>query len=241
MNPNILITGTSSGIGHALAKAYLAEGGQVFGLSRRNADDLADFEKYAHAQVDLANFANIPHALRELLQGVEKLDLVILNAGIIGRIADLAETPVEELKQTLDVNLWSNKVLIDELYRTGKRIAQVVAISSGAASSAQRGWNGYSISKAALNMLIGLYAAEHPETHFSSVAPGIVDTRMQAYIAGLPEDPKYSSLAMLRQARGTPMMPKAAEVAEPLMIAFDKVQKEPSGIFTDFGTLLRKR
>ncbi|HYE31144.1 MAG TPA: SDR family NAD(P)-dependent oxidoreductase [Methylomirabilota bacterium] len=241
MDANILITGTSSGIGHALARAYLEEGARVFGMSRRSPDDLLAVPHYRHASIDLADFESTRTVLRTLVNDVEDLHLVILNAAVIGRIADIAETSVLEMKQTMEINVWSTKVVLDELYKLGRKVHQVVAISSGAAVSAQRGWNAYSISKAALNMLIGLYAAERPETHFSAIAPGIVDTRMQEYISSMPDDPRYASVAMLRKARGTPMMPQPDAVAEPLMLAFQKALKEPSGTFADFGTLLRKR
>ena len=53
------------------------------------------------------------------------------------------------------------------------------------------GWNGYALSKAALNMMMKLYAAERPGTDFSALAPGLVDTAMQEAMRQQPADPLF--------------------------------------------------
>ena len=96
-----------------------------------------------------------------------------------------------------------------------RTIDQVIAISSGASQSGSRGWNGYSLSKAALNMLVKLYAGERPETHFTSLAPGLIDTAMQDYLTNLPEDSRYAPLEVLKAAKGTPKMPDGPDLCTP--------------------------
>lgn len=56
------------------------------------------------------------------------LDLVILNAGILNDIKDLRETPLEEIKKAMDVNVWANKILIESLFKQVEKIDQIVAI-----------------------------------------------------------------------------------------------------------------
>ena len=147
---------------------------------------------------------------------------------------------MEEMKQVVQVNLWANKVILDTIFKLGIPVAQVVAISSGAATTPHRGWNAYAISKAALNMMMGLYAAERPETHFCALAPGMVDTAMQDQVSEIPKDGRFPSLEMLRMAKGSPMMPKPDEVAPRLIEAMSKARKYPSGSFLDLNSLVKR-
>lgn len=236
------ITGVSSGIGYGLTEAYLKSGGRVYGMSRRAPDGISGGPSgaFQFKSVDLAKLEEIPGAVKELLAGVAQIDVAILNAGILGPIADLSETPVAEMQQVMQVNLWANKVLLDAIFAIGIPVAQVVGISSGAATGANRGWNAYAISKAALNMLMGLYAAERPGTHFCALAPGIVDTAMQEKISKMPEDPRFDSLERLRSAKGTPLMPSPQDAAGRLIDGIAKATKYPSGSFLDVRSLVKR-
>lgn len=233
MANNVLITGVSSGIGHAMAKTYLERGDSVFGLSRRTADDLAGYDAFRFVSVDLGELSNIEPALDKLLKGVDQLDLAILNAGILGEMKDMRETTVDELKHLTNVNLWSNKVILDTLFDRMKKLNQVVAISSGASVNGNRGWSGYSISKAALNMLVKLYAAENPNTHFTAFAPGLVDTAMQDYLCEHEADPRFPSLEKLKSARNTSAMPAPENAAQRFVETFERLLSRASGSYVD--------
>lgn len=233
----VLLTGVSSGIGLGLAREALNRGAQVFGLSRRAPEALKGIPGFHFVSVDLARFEDIAPALNRLLSGVSRLDLAVLNAGVLGRIADWPEVSVEEARRVLDVNVWANKVLLDALFASGSETAQVIAISSGAAVSGARGWNAYSVSKAALNMLIKTYAAERPSTHFAALAPGLVDTAMQEAMRALPEDPRFPTVDRLKRAHGTADMPGPDDVAPRLWKAFAALQKEKSGGFFDLRSM----
>ena len=113
----------------------------------------------------------------------------------------------------------------------------MVAISTGASQSGNRGWNGYSLSKAALNMLIQLYAGERPETHFTSFAPGLVDTAMQDYLTNLPRDDRYPPLEILKAAKGTESMPDGETCARKLIEVFPKLLSLASGSYADIRRL----
>lgn len=239
MSGNVLITGVSSGIGWGLAHEYLTKGFQVFGISRREPKDLVGQKRFHFESVDLSQSNTVPEVLKKLLPSIERIDLAVLNAGILGRVADMEEISPSELRDVLEVNLIANKVVLDALF-DAMPVQQVVAISSGAATTPHRGWNAYAISKAALNMMIGLYAAERPETHFCALAPGIVDTPMQDQISDLPRDERFSSLDMLRSAKGSPMMPKPEAAAARLVEGIAKVTKYPSGSFLDIQSLVKR-
>lgn len=238
---HVLITGASSGLGWGFARQLLGEGAHVYALNRRAPRDLLNefSERLRFETCDLENFDAIAPALERLLTGVERLDLVILNAGILGEFADMRDSQMEDLRRMMDVNLWSNKVLLDALFARGGQVSEVLAISSGASVNGHRGWNAYSISKAALNMLVKLYAAEVPETHFVSLAPGLIDTDMQEFIARQPDAvvQKFGALERLRQARGTPDMPGPEAAAEKILAARETLGALPSGSFADIRKL----
>ena len=235
--PNLFITGVSSGLGHGLARAALQKGHDVAGLSRREPSDIISHPRFRFAACDLATPDTIPGALEKILDPGQTLDLVVLNAGVLWRIADMADAPLDVLKWMMDVNVWANKPILDFIFRREITVNQVVAISSGASVAGARGWNGYSISKAALNMLVKLYAAERPETHFTALAPGLVETYMQDQVKDLPDDPRFPSIKRLHKARGTPDMPKPEAAAAKLFEVFPKLTGYPSGGFVDVRTM----
>jgi benzil reductase ((S)-benzoin forming) len=237
MPRTILITGASSGIGRGLALHYLNHGDLVFGVSRRAPAEFAGLPGFAFRSVDLLRFDTIVPTVTDLLRDVRRLDLVVLNAGMLGSLADLSETDVDEMRAVMDVNLWANKPVLDAAFARGRDVDQVVGISSGAAVSGARGWNAYALSKAALNMMMALYAAERPETHFSALAPGLVDTGMQAQVRALPEDPRYPMVERLKKAAGTPAMPGPEELAPALAEAIQSLRKRDSGRFWDLRSL----
>lgn len=234
---NILVTGTSSGIGYALTREYLQNGAKVFGISRRCNDKLAEFPDYHHLSHDLLCFDNLQEKVKELLRSKKTIDLVILNAGMLPDLKDLRETSMDEIKKVMNVNVWANKLIMDTMIDEVPRIYQVVAISSGASISGARGWNVYAISKAALNMMIQLYARELPETHFTALAPGVVDTAMQEYISGLPEDKRFPVIDRLKEIRGTSQMPGPEDAANYLVEAIGHVLQFESGSYVDVRDL----
>ncbi len=236
MSQHIFITGVSSGLGHGLAKVYLEQGAVVYGCSRRVPEDLVA-AGLQHAVIDLSDAAQGAVQATAFLDSVECLDLVVLNAGKLGQIRDLSATPLDDLRETMEVNVWSNKWLLDVVFEQVPVVKQVVAISSGASQSGSRGWNGYSVSKSALNMLIKLYAGEAESTHFTSLAPGLVDTAMQDYLTNLPVDDRYAPLEILKAAKGTEKMPDGETCARMLIDAFPKLLELPSGNYSDIRKL----
>ncbi|WP_200762884.1 SDR family NAD(P)-dependent oxidoreductase [Nitrosophilus alvini] len=221
----VFITGIGSGIGEALAKEYLKRGDEVYALGRYKPKTLENEDNLYFRRLDLFAHEKIEKELLELLP--ECIDIAILNAGMLGDIKDMSETSLYELKTVMDLNVWSNKVILD--FFKNINIKQVVAISSGAAVNGSRGWSGYSISKAALNMLIKLYAREMSNTHLSALAPGLVATPMLGHILENIDEEKYPSVKRLKES------PKLSpeESAKMLIETFVKLLKYESGEFHD--------
>lgn len=229
----ILISGISSGIGYALATTYLAQGWKVYGVSRNYPDGLQGNPNLYFQALDLADLRYIPNALAALLSHVKTLDVVVLSAGVVCPIADMKDSRMDDLQYAMTVNVWANKVVLDTLFQRGMEIRQVIGISTGAAVTGHRGWNGYAISKAALNMMMQLYAQEEPHTHFTALAPGIVDTPMQEYVCSVPDTEKFPTIERLKRFKGTAEMPSADGVAQKLAQLFPRLLNIPSGSFTD--------
>ena len=148
MTHHIFITGNSSGIGYELSRTYLQQEWEVFGLSRRGCVGLSG--ALHDQQCDLNQLDHIGSGLEQLLAGRQNLDLVILNAGVLGEIRDLQDTSLVEILQVMDINVWANKVIIDWLLQHSIQVQQLIVISSGAAVNGSRGWSAYSLSKASL-------------------------------------------------------------------------------------------
>ncbi len=229
----ILITGTSKGLGSGLAAYYLGRGDSVYGISRTSNEMLDKQPGFHFMAQDLSDFDAMAKTVPGFFKKAGNFDLVILNAGLLPEIKDLKDCSLDEIAPVMDVNVWSNKILIDLLISNPDKPGQVVAVSSGASVYGNRGWNAYSISKAALNMLIKLYAAEQPETHFSSIAPGLIDSGMQDYIYSMPHDPRFPSLDKLKEAKTSGEMPAPAEAARIFAESVIKARGEESGSFLD--------
>lgn len=231
---NVFITGVSSGIGWGLSKYYLSKGYKVYGVSRRTPVDLIENKNFQHSKCDLSNFEESKSVIRELVSSVENINLVILNAGILGPINSMKKQLMEHLKEVMNINVWANKPVIDTILETVPKTDNIVAISSGAAVNGNKGWGGYSISKAALNMLIKLYASENEKTKFFAFAPGLVDTSMQDYLCGNELDVnEFPSAQKLKDARNTPNMPSSESAGEILAIGISKLITLQTGTFSD--------
>ena len=236
MPNSVLITGVSSGLGEGFADVFLQQGFSVYGVSRRH-PSIAEQPHFHFSSLDLQEFSIIPSTLESLLADSPHLEYVILNAGILGEILDLADISMETLHTMMQTNVWANKVILDHLFARNISIKQVIAISSGASVSGNRGWGGYSISKAALNMLIKLYAREQNNTHFTSLAPGLIDTAMQDYLCEVPNPNQFGSILRLRQARESKQMPSPIEAAHRIIPLLSTLTQFESGAFVDVRNL----
>jgi benzil reductase ((S)-benzoin forming) len=184
------ITGSSSGLGLSLTKLLLSEGWGVTGISRHQGPE---HEAYHHINLDLS----APGAAHTLNfdPGIAEDVLLINNAGTLGEIGWMGTIADESLERGLTLNLVSPAVLINRFLEQTRQVAgrrNILNISSGAAQNAYDGWGMYCSSKAGLDMLGETAALEShlsgdTRTRIFSVAPGILDTPMQALIRASDE------------------------------------------------------
>lgn len=199
----VVISGHSSGLGQALAAYYLAAGMRVMGLSRRLAPSHVHLTQ---AALDLSDSRALAAWLAgaEWYQAVRAADEVYLlnNAATVLPNALANQQAAEDVIAAVALNvtapmLLSHALLRDARSGVGKRI---VHISSGAGRRACVGWSVYGATKAALDHHAAVVAAEnHPHLRIASIAPGVVDTDMQACIRSadaqlFPERARFEAL-----------------------------------------------
>lgn len=233
-----LITGNSSGLGLGLTEVFLKRGYRVYGCSRRGCPLTDDINDINDIQCDLSDFDQISARLEQLLQGVNALDLIILNAGILGEIKPMRENSLDELNQIMDMNVWSNKVILDWLLQSGMNVKQILLMSSGASVLGNSGWGGYAMSKAALNMLAKLYSHEFTRTHIAAIAPGLIDTKMMDYLCNEADSERFPALRRIQQARGTETMLTPVQAAERIASVLEDFIQFDSGSFVDIRQII---
>jgi NAD(P)-dependent dehydrogenase (short-subunit alcohol dehydrogenase family) len=185
MNPTALITGTSRGLGLALARALAADHWTLI-LDARGADALeaARAELAARTTViaipgdvtDAAHRALLAEAARQ----AGGLDLLVNNAGILGPSPQpaLLDYALADLEQVYRANVLAPLGVIQALYPALKPGARIINVTSDAAVEPYSGWGGYGSSKAALEQLSNILAVENPTLRIYWVDPGDMRTQM---------------------------------------------------------------
>jgi len=187
-----LVTGASRGIGAATAQALAKAGAHVI-LVGRTSSALEEVEERIHgaggtatiAPLDLTDGESIGKLAAAVTERWEKLDILILNAAMLGSLTPVQDIDPKEFARLLGLNLLTNQALIaafDPLLRRADR-ADVVALTSSVGSEPRAFWGAYGSSKAALETLLGAYADETEFTgrmHVHIVDPGATRTRMRA-------------------------------------------------------------
>jgi len=187
-----LITGASRGIGAATAEALAAAGAHTI-LVARTSSALEEVEERIHdaggsatiAPLDLTDGENIGKLAGAVAERWQKLDIVVLNAAMLGSLSPVQDIDPKEYSRLLSLNLLANQALIaafDPLLKNADR-ADVVALTSSVAEEPRAFWGAYASSKAALETLLGTYADETEylgRLRVHIVDPGATRTRMRA-------------------------------------------------------------
>ena len=181
-----IVTGASRGLGLALVRALVERGWRLV-VDARDATELRRAVADLDGVVAIAGDVVDPAHRRELVEAArDRLDLVVNNAGVLGPSPrpPLASYPLDELARVYEVNVFAPIALVQEALPQLAPGAAILDISSDAAVEPYAGWGGYGSSKAALDHLTAILAAERPELRVYSVDPG--DMRTQTYQAAFP-------------------------------------------------------
>ncbi|HYD12082.1 MAG TPA: SDR family NAD(P)-dependent oxidoreductase [Allosphingosinicella sp.] len=187
-----LVTGASRGIGAAIAEALGAEGAHVV-LTARTAADLEQVEEKIHQAGGSATIAPLdltePESISRLASAIggrwEALDMLVLNAALLGTLGPVAQIDVKEFSKVLTLNLLAQQALIaafDPMLRRSEA-GRVLALTSSVAAAPRAYWGAYGASKAALETLVTAYGQEVGNVtpiRTAIVNPGATATQMRA-------------------------------------------------------------
>jgi NAD(P)-dependent dehydrogenase (short-subunit alcohol dehydrogenase family) len=195
-----VVTGASRGLGRAIALTLAKEGAHIIAMARTQGglEELDDEIKGAGSSAtlvpaDIKDFKAIDRLGAAIFERWKKLDIVIGNAGILGKLTPLGHLDPKIFEDVMAVNLTANWRLIrsfDPLLRVSDA-GRAVFVTSGLAQKCFPYWGPYSISKAALEALVKTYAAENETTSIRAncFSPGPTRTKMRAQ--AMPgEDPE---------------------------------------------------
>jgi NAD(P)-dependent dehydrogenase (short-subunit alcohol dehydrogenase family) len=195
-----VVTGASRGLGRAIALTLAKEGAHIIALARTQGglEELDDEIKAVGGTTtlvpsDIKDFAAIDRLGAAIFERWKKLDILIGNAGILGKLTPLGHVDPKVFEDVMAVNVTANWRLIrslDPLLRASDA-GRAVFVTSGVAQNPMPYWGPYSISKAALEAMVRTYAAENNSTtvRANCFSPGPTRTKMRAQ--AMPgEDPE---------------------------------------------------
>jgi NAD(P)-dependent dehydrogenase (short-subunit alcohol dehydrogenase family) len=178
-----IVTGASRGLGLALAKA-LAERGWRLVIDARGAAALEAARGELAASIEVAalpgDIADEAHRRELVAAAGESIDLVVNNASLLGPspLPPVAELAPADLEEILRANVIGPLGLIRLALPHIPEGGRILNVTSDAAVEAYEGWGGYGASKAALDQLTRILAAERPDLRVYAVDPGDMRTRM---------------------------------------------------------------
>jgi NAD(P)-dependent dehydrogenase (short-subunit alcohol dehydrogenase family) len=214
-----LITGASRGLGRALAAALAREGWELV-LDARGGPELDRAAAGLGAVTTVAGDVADPAHRAALVAAADDLDLLVNNASTLGvtPLPPLAGYPLDALERAFAVNTLGPLALVQGLLPVlRERRGAIVNISSDAATEPYAGWGGYGATKAALEQLSNVLAAEEPDVAVWWVDPGEMRTGM---LAAAGEDADAA--------------PRPEEVAVPALLRL-VAERPPSGRYTAAG------
>ena len=181
-----IVTGGSRGLGLALARSLVGDGWHVVidartaGELDRAAEELRALGSVRAVAGDVTDPRHRQALVAAAVEAGGGVDLLVHNASLLGPSPQprLADYPLDALAAVYKVNVLAPLALTQAALPALRPGARILAISSDAAVEAYEGWGGYGSSKAALDQLFAVLAAEHPELRVHRVDPGDMNTRM---------------------------------------------------------------
>jgi benzil reductase ((S)-benzoin forming) len=216
------ITGTSRGLGKALAVALLNDNdNRVFGIGR---SCTLSHTHYRHYDLDLSVAEEVRKFCFRLPKDTRRA-VLINNAGVIEPVVPVGRIDNQTLMAGFTVNLISPAMLINNfIHHTQNSCAQrlIINISSGAGRHTVDSWSVYCAAKAGLDMFSEVLHSEQPLHHLQhpvrifSIAPGVVDTGMQAQIRAVSKS-DFAGKERFKKMKAEGMLASADETARSIL------------------------
>ncbi len=188
--PVVIITGASSGLGEATARAA-ARGGSSVVLAARSLEKLlkittdiqAEGGQALAVEADISQEEDCRSIVQKTIERFDRIDALVNNAGTIEPIRPIAEISPQEWRASWAVNVQGTVMLTHfALPYLRQSKGRVLFITTGATQHPFPGWAAYISAKAAMDIWIRILAAEEPDLTPLSIRPGVVNTPMQALI-----------------------------------------------------------
>jgi NAD(P)-dependent dehydrogenase (short-subunit alcohol dehydrogenase family) len=224
---NIVITGTSCGIGRARAQTLLEHGHSVWGLARFNqAQYVAEHAgKFFASRCDVSQWVQVERAAAEVAAIWSHVDGLVTCAGIQGEVGcAMTADPLRwsaTVRTNLDGTYFAIRAFFAQMARAPRR-AKVACFSGGGASKARPNFSAYGVSKTAVVRLVETLAGEWNgrPLDINAVAPGAINTRLTDEVIALgPTVVGHSEheAAVKQKASGGSSLGKAIEMVEWLL------------------------
>jgi NAD(P)-dependent dehydrogenase (short-subunit alcohol dehydrogenase family) len=178
-----IVTGASRGLGLALSRALVRDGWRLV-VDARGAEELEAAAQALGEHGDVTaiagDVADEAHRRALVAAAGERIDLLVNNASVLGPSPQpaLADYPLDVLEHVYRVNVLAPLALIQLAIPALADGARILNVTSDAAVEAYPGWGGYGSSKAALEQLTAVLAAERGDLRIYAVDPGDMRTRM---------------------------------------------------------------
>ena len=238
---NILLTGSSTGIGRALAERLLSRGHHVWGLARSDQSDFAaSHPKFHHTRCDVSDYSAVAAAASAYAAAWPQLDAVICAAGLQGEIAPaLTADPLKwsaTIRANLDGTYFALRAFASLLVQPAPAASRkkIICFSGGGATKARVNFSAYGVAKTALVRLVETIAEENRDQplDINALAPGAINTRLTDEILALGPSvvgaaeyaaaQKHKAAALVRKSAGAsasadPALTRALDCVEWLL------------------------
>jgi len=180
----VLITGCSSGIGRAAAKAFLEDGWTVYATARDtdDIDDLAAHERCVTDELDVTDDSDVRNVVNRMLRNDDRIDCLVNNAGY-AQFGPTEELPVEAVEDQFEVNVYGphrlTRAVLPHMRETGE--GTIVNLSSAAGRVSMPGGGAYAGSKFAIEAISDALRVEASSFGVDVVLiePGSVETAFE--------------------------------------------------------------
>lgn len=226
---NIVVTGSSSGIGRALTQRLLQRGHSVWGLARRGQEDFAALhsEAFRWSRCDLSNWSEVERVAADILRVWPVPDGLVCCAGAQGAVGPALQVEPTlwsaTVRANLDATYFALRALAPSL-RGSTRRGKIICLSGGGATKARPRFAAYGSAKTGIVRLVETLSEEEKDSPFdiNALAPGAIATAMtDEVITAGPEvvgEAEYQAALRARKA-GTAPLERALDCAEWMLSA----------------------
>jgi NAD(P)-dependent dehydrogenase (short-subunit alcohol dehydrogenase family) len=190
-NKNVIITGASIGFGKALAEKFLEEGANI-SICSRDEVKLNDTKKELVSKFpsnlifskkcDVSVENEVKTFIKQTIEVFNKIDVIVLNAGVNGPFGPFDQIPLDEWKKSIDINLFGVLIPCREIVNHFKenKHGKIIVLSGGGATSPMPNLSAYAASKSAVVRLAETLSKELLQYNIdvNTIAPGALSTRM---------------------------------------------------------------